>query len=630
MKIDDHILLWNRTSIKVLDIRHITMEYGEELRSYRLPASAFLYATRGNAKVSIDNIIKMTERFYVFHGAKGMYLDIMEVDSFECYLILYKLITPLNFRKENISQIPYLIYPNNPIFLFDKVSLMNQKWNSGNSLEKLHVKALLYEFVYEILHQISNKKANKTKLDLVEQTTQYICERYNEQITLESMAKELNYNHKYLSRKFKSQTGKSPITLLTDVRIEKAQEIMRSTNATIEEVAKYVGYSDKFYFTRIFKKHTGITPGKFKEYTINQKKVSNSTNDKLISSIVNKNIRCYNKIENENLDQYDGKDDLLMYKRLIKSMVLTLSLCFTLLLSACSGTTNNTSINENIQPKGKMVMYEAENGEIEIPENPQRVLTVSDSYVGYLLALGIKPVGMSDYALGHPFFEGKVDGIESYGDNQSVEKILELKPDLIFTFDNMEALDKMEKIAPTVAIKYGEKDFREQLREFGKILGKEKEAGEWITNWDKKVLEYKPTIQEIMKDKTVTILVGSSKGIYAYGENFGRGGEILYGEFQLKASKIIQEATMDKKEGYALLSLEKLPEYAGDYIFVAENLEEEIRENDLWKSLPAVKNNRVFTIDDDIWYFNDPVSLDKQLELIVKNLTGKSKYIIII
>lgn len=41
MKMSDHLMLWNHASIKVMDIRHTVMEPGEELRSYRLPTSAF-------------------------------------------------------------------------------------------------------------------------------------------------------------------------------------------------------------------------------------------------------------------------------------------------------------------------------------------------------------------------------------------------------------------------------------------------------------------------------------------------------------------------------------------------------------------------------------------------------------
>ncbi|MFY0520480.1 ABC transporter substrate-binding protein [Lysinibacillus sp. UGB7] len=210
-----------------------------------------------------------------------------------------------------------------------------------------------------------------------------------------------------------------------------------------------------------------------------------------------------------------------------------------------------------------------------------------------------------------------MDGVESYGDSSSLEKIVDLKPDLIFTLDNMENLDNIEKIAPTIAIKYGDKDYREQLLEYGEILGKEKKAQEWIANWDEKIAKYKPSIQGIVSDQKVSILGGTAKSIGAFGDFYGRGGEIIYKEFNLKAPDIIQQGAIDSKEGYYSLSLEKLPEYAGDYLFISENLEQEIKENVLYQSLLVVKNNRVFPIDEDAYYFNDPISLEQQLEEVV-------------
>ncbi|WDM23577.1 hypothetical protein [Paenibacillus polymyxa] len=77
-----------------MDVRHKKIEKGEELRTYRLPASAFLYAVRGNARVRLDNSIHRVERFHVLHGGKGMCLSILAEEVLEYYIILYK--SPIN------------------------------------------------------------------------------------------------------------------------------------------------------------------------------------------------------------------------------------------------------------------------------------------------------------------------------------------------------------------------------------------------------------------------------------------------------------------------------------------------------------------------------------------------------
>lgn len=232
---------------------------------------------------------------------------------------------------------------------------------------------------------------------------------------------------------------------------------------------------------------------------------------------------------------------------------------------------------------------------------------------------------MSDFALSHPYFEGKTDGIESIGDNKSVEKILELKPDLIIAFDGMEGFENFEKIAPTVGIKYGDMSYREQLVEFGKMLNKEKEAAQWISNWDEKIAKYKPIVQEVVGKQTVSIMGGTDKEVYIYGDHYSRGGEIIYGEFQLDAPDLVQKEALDSKEWGVSFSIERLPDYAGDFIFVEDTALEFLKESTLWNELPAVNNNMVTILDSNASYFNDPVSLEKQLDLVVEAFSNMQK-----
>jgi len=309
---------------------------------------------------------------------------------------------------------------------------------------------------------------------------------------------------------------------------------------------------------------------------------------------------------------------------------LTVIILIMIVLTAC-GTSGNlkeegqTSSRDATQA-GETVVYKAANGDISIPKNPQRIVVAASSYVGDFLALGIKPVGVTSDALGNPFFQGKVEGIADIGDGQSVEKVLDLKPDLIIAFTGTKNLEQLSKIAPTVAIAYGKKNYKEELLEFGKMTNKEAEAQAWITAWDKKIAESKSKVEAAVGGKTVSILNPYAKGIYAFGHNYGRGGEIIYGEFKLKAPPIIQKEAIDSGQGWANVSLEQLPEYAGDYIFTCpwsgDSADPEVVDGSaIWKGLPAVKANRVFQLDPKGALYNDPISLEAQLAFITEKLT---------
>ncbi|MEI7024726.1 hypothetical protein [Paenibacillus sp. y28] len=53
MKLSDHMMLWNHVFIRVMDVRHEVMGAGEQLSSYRMPASAFIYSVRGSAQIRL-------------------------------------------------------------------------------------------------------------------------------------------------------------------------------------------------------------------------------------------------------------------------------------------------------------------------------------------------------------------------------------------------------------------------------------------------------------------------------------------------------------------------------------------------------------------------------------------------
>lgn len=88
----------------------------------------------------------------------------------------------------------------------------------------------------------------------------YIEEHYQDQISLEDMAELVSLNPAYLSNIFKKETGENFVYYLNSFRIEKAKEMLKNTQLTINEVAYAVGFMDGRYFSKSFKKHVGITP----------------------------------------------------------------------------------------------------------------------------------------------------------------------------------------------------------------------------------------------------------------------------------------------------------------------------------------------------------------------------------
>ncbi|GGH84263.1 iron complex transport system substrate-binding protein [Pullulanibacillus pueri] len=307
--------------------------------------------------------------------------------------------------------------------------------------------------------------------------------------------------------------------------------------------------------------------------------------------------------------------------------------CALLLMSFLVACGNQKSPSENAQGdsqtegNGGMRTVTDDLGKVKVPSHPKRI--VSMYYVGHLLTLGIKPVGTLSSELDNPFIKDKVKGIEDIGSTPSLEKVVDLDPDLIIASDK-ESYDKLKKIAPTVLIEYGKHNVVDEMKMLGKILGKEKQSDQWLADFNAKGQKAKDDLKGVVgPNDTVSIIEIWSNKIYVYGNKWGRGGYNLYNVLGFKPPQLVKENVIDNKP-YMEVSLETLPKVAGDYIFLSvysadggDKRADEIKKSDIWKSLPAVKKGHVYNINLDQFFYFDPISLEKQLEIQEKLLLGK-------
>jgi two-component system response regulator YesN len=94
---------------------------------------------------------------------------------------------------------------------------------------------------------------------------QYIGRNYQNSIQLEDVASAISLTPAYFSSLFKEKTGQSFSEYLQMARIDKAKELLASTNHNIKEVCWMVGYHDVKYFTRLFKQHINLTPSMYQK-----------------------------------------------------------------------------------------------------------------------------------------------------------------------------------------------------------------------------------------------------------------------------------------------------------------------------------------------------------------------------
>ena len=123
-------------------------------------------------------------------------------------------------------------------------------------------------FFREVFQQLSQKNypaVNSSEISkCFQQLVQYIDGHYAQELYIKDLSERYYLNQFTCCKLFKKTLGKTFTEYITDIRIDKACHFIRNTDMTIEEIALKVGYSDYFYFNRVFKKHCGITPAKYK------------------------------------------------------------------------------------------------------------------------------------------------------------------------------------------------------------------------------------------------------------------------------------------------------------------------------------------------------------------------------
>lgn len=114
--------------------------------------------------------------------------------------------------------------------------------------------------------QVRDAWTTEHNSDVVENAKKYISENYHdEELTLNTVAHEVNVSPNHLSAMFSQKTGQTFVKYLTDVRMHRAKELLKCTSKRSNEICEEVGYRDPHYFSHLFKKNVGCSPIQYRE-----------------------------------------------------------------------------------------------------------------------------------------------------------------------------------------------------------------------------------------------------------------------------------------------------------------------------------------------------------------------------
>ena len=122
----------------------------------------------------------------------------------------------------------------------------------------------LDRFVTRLFESLAKQSASGSKKEVMHEIVAYVENNYQNDIYLDFVADRFNLSPKYLSRAFKKYTNVRFVDYLNEIRISHAKELLNTTDETIMDIAKQVGFNSRNTFYRVFKNSQGVTPAEYR------------------------------------------------------------------------------------------------------------------------------------------------------------------------------------------------------------------------------------------------------------------------------------------------------------------------------------------------------------------------------
>lgn len=213
---------------------------------YKIDEGSFILALKTNDKNYVSETLKdcFVDDYYINHNRTPILRTVISIVYVNCIRALRETVGEVN---DKVNQWYQQIFE---AVLYDDLKVIYKE---------------LSKFCVYIMEEII-KNRTQLKNSLVIQSLEYLEENYSDpELTLKSTSQFLNVSSSYFSTVFKKETGKSFIDTLTEMKMNKARDLVLTTQLKMFEIASQCGYDDQHYFSYSFKKYFGISPTKMRK-----------------------------------------------------------------------------------------------------------------------------------------------------------------------------------------------------------------------------------------------------------------------------------------------------------------------------------------------------------------------------
>lgn len=257
------------TSFRVVGVHHYSIKAGASHSQMTAPVPGFVFPVSGRAQFQFNGVPYTAHYGNVIHGGPDMYLEkrVLGGEKWEYISVFYD--TDFSASKEfSPRNMHFELVTGQSSRLMDLLWRLWRAYNQPGAISAFRTE-MLFRCALEEVFVCANSRQSDGSQGLFDQVSSYIHEHYMDGLTVRGLAEQSGVNENRLFYVFSKYSGMGPGDYLTAYRLNRAKELLVTSDAPVGDVAKSSGYPDPLYFSRIFRKRFGVSPSGLREMFMN-------------------------------------------------------------------------------------------------------------------------------------------------------------------------------------------------------------------------------------------------------------------------------------------------------------------------------------------------------------------------
>ena len=188
---------------------------------------------------------------------KGSNYTVSTAAPGECYAINFDILGEADFE-------PFSIHIKNVRDMLTSFEAAERSFRNKKTGYRMRIREKLYRILAQLQREYADEYTSSAKKELIAPAVIYIHEHYTEgELSIAELSAMCNISPEYFRRIFGNIYGTSPVKYINDLKMSHARELLASGEYSVNDAATLSGFSDLSYFSREFKKVTGVSPRRF-------------------------------------------------------------------------------------------------------------------------------------------------------------------------------------------------------------------------------------------------------------------------------------------------------------------------------------------------------------------------------